>query len=443
MPSYKIQVNLHPKQLEVLNGLKRFSIFRSGRRTGKSYLAAYYLVKFALTHPNSLSWQICLDISTCTELSMPYFDRICPPELIKSKNRQTRTYTLYNGARVVFKTAETADSLRGRGLDLVILEEHAFWKNGSSLWHDVIKAQLIGTGGRALFISSPNGSNWARRLETQALELIAKGSKDWAVFTGNIYDNPSITREEIDAIRESTPEQAFNQEFLGLYEDRIGLVYFQFDRATHRVMAPPLKIRRLINVRGLDWGLNDDTACTWVAALENKKAYIYDEHSQNGLPVAEQARIIKQKTGIDIIRHTAIDQSCYNRDPGMTSVSKRFSEAGIPLVRATKDLDGSISDFKALLANGNILIDNKCQKLMSAMESWNWGSHEPDLLASCRYAIDSLVRMGLLLPPIRTAKVMNFQETIAQRKRDALATAKLLNANKNGQRPMSFRIVNL
>lgn len=435
-----VNVQLSKKQQEVLDGMTRFTIFRAGRRLGKTYLASYALLKYAATHSNSLSWYVCLDISTCVELAIPQFEAICPPELIKSKNRQTRTYTLINGARIVWKTAETYDALRGRGLDFVVLEEAAWWPKGKLLWYDVLRPQLTGNGGRALFISSPNGSNWMRQLEVAATELIAKGSKEWSIFTGSIFDNPRIAPDEIATLRASTPATTWNQEYLGLFEDKIGLVYWDFIRAKHCKLNPPIT-SHLMNIRGLDYGLDDDTACVWIAALDGKKAHVFAEHSCNGLDVPSHARIIKQKTADLHIKYTTIDQSCYNRDASQTSVARRFEAAGIPVTRATKDLDGSLSDVKTLLSNGDITIGANCLKLMDALETWQHGSHEPDILAAFRYAIDSLVRNGLLIPPVRVARQMNLNDVLKEQEELARRAAKAAQ-HQPGNSPQRFKVYN-
>lgn len=408
----RIQGNLYPKQIAILNGLKRFNIVRAGRRMGKTYLATYALLKFAITHPRSLSWFVALDISTCVELAMPEFERICPPELIKSKNKQTRTITLYNDAVISWKTAETADALRGRGVDFLVLEEAAFWKNLQQLWQDVLAPQLMGRGGRALFISSPNGSNYFRRLEAQALENInANPTKtEWAVFHGTIYDAGNITKEEIEQKHSITPDLTWRQEYLAEYVDEIGLVYWEF-KPTQSVVDLNPPHNPMFTIRGLDWGLNDNTACAFIQPFENKTAYIFDEHVQNNLDPALQCRNILSKYQLPV-RYSVLDKSCWNRSPDMTSVAKRFFANGIPVMPATGDLDGSIGDFKGLLAAGHILIHRRCANLIQAIESWQYGSHEPDILAAARYGIDSLVRKGCLMPPIRTHKPKTIQDLL-------------------------------
>lgn len=410
-------------QKKVYRALRRFNLIRAGRRTGKTYLATYALMRYALEHPGSLCWFVALDISTCNELAIPEFERLCPPELIKHKNKQTRTYTLINGSVVSWKTAESADALRGRGVDFVVLEEAAFWKNGLHLWNDVLSPQLMGRGGRALFISSPNGSNWFRRLETEALaDIKAKGeASEWAVVTGTIYENDKISREEIESKRVSVPELTWKQEYLAEYVDQIGQVYWQFKPG---ICKTPLARAGLMTLRSMDWGLDDNTACTWLDVQPGNKVYVFDEHVANNLDIPSHARIIHAKSTNIPIHHTMMDASAWRRESDMSSVAKRFGMAGIPLVQASRDFDGTVSDVMALMADDCVIIHPECKNILRAIEDWQHGSHEPDVLAAMRYGIAELVHMGRLMPRRTAVKQRTFADIIAEKRENAkLATS--------------------
>jgi hypothetical protein len=169
----------------------------------------------------------------------------------------------------------------------------------------------------------------------------------------------------------------------------------------------------------MDWGLADNTACIWVQMLASKKAYVYQEYVANNLDVPTHARIIKQMTGPTVMRASVMDSSAWNRDASMTSPAKRFEREGVGLSPATKDFDGTVSDMKALLSSGSIIIHKSCKNILSAMETWNYGSHEPDCLAALRYAVDSLVKMGQLMPPIPKApKIPTLMEYISEAARN-------------------------
>ena len=434
-----VKVNLFKKQREIITGMRRFNIIRAGRRLGKTFLATYAMFKFAATHPNTVCWYVASDIATCNDHAIPEFLKLCPPELVKSYNKSTRTIVLFNGTMLCWKTAESADALRGRGIDFLVLDECAFWKNGFDLWQDVLSPQLMGRGGRAMFITSPNGSNWFRRLENQIkVEISRNPDMEWAIFHGTIYDAENISREEIEAKRAITPTMTWDQEYLAKYVDQIGLVYWDFNRTLWTTDAPPPN--RMLHVRGADWGLDDNTAFVWISQLANKKAYVFDNYVANNLDPASHAKVVMARWPEFTIRHTALDKSCWNRDAGMTSVAKRFNAAGIPLIPGTGDLDGSISDCKALLANGDIIIDNRCKQLLEAMENWNYGSHEPDVLAAFRYGIDSLVRMGGLLPPVQVKKTMNFTDLLKQDQECARRAAAVEASRRSRQHGLVMRV---
>ena len=436
-----IKVNLFKKQREIIAGMRRFNIVRAGRRLGKTFLATYAMLKFAITHGNSVCWYVASDIATCTDHAIPEFLRLCPPELIRSHNKQTRTIVLFNGAQLCWKTAESADALRGRGIDFLILDECAFWKNGFDLWQDVLSPQLMGRGGRCMFITSPNGSNWFRRLETQMTEAIQNGTtKEWAIFHGTIFDAENITKEEIESKRAVTPQLTWDQEYMAVYVDQIGLVYWEYRPLFNTVKAPPFPIEKLIySVRGLDWGMDDNTAATWINSYPNGIAYVADEYVANNLDAATQAQRIVRHNPMPI-KFSVLDSSCWSRDPAGSSVAKRFAANGLAAMQATREFDSSVSDVKGLIAAGKILVSDHCVNLLRALEAWQHGSHEPDILAAFRYGIAALIKQGKLMPPIRTAAPTNILDYIKQREKDALESQRALAAIQR-HRPQAGKLV--
>ena len=66
------------------------------------------------------------------------------------------------GGEVRVRSADNPNSLRGEGLDLVILDECAFMKEET--WGEVLRPSLSDRQGSAMFISTPKGRNWFWRL---------------------------------------------------------------------------------------------------------------------------------------------------------------------------------------------------------------------------------------------------------------------------------------
>ena len=404
----EIKISLSDKQKDVLTNIKRFNLWRAGRRSGKTYAAEYWFAKRALTKPNSVNWYVAQDTALCKELNVPLFEHIVPHELIIEYSKSDKCFTLFNGAKCYFKSANSSDSLRGRGLDTLVVEEGAFWRNGGDVFHNTLRPQLADRLGHCLVISSPPskmapiGAEWFRRLEQSYKEELANGSTDYATFHSNIWSNPFVDEAEKQNLKRTTDPDTWEIEYEGNYCDKVGQVYWEFDPLTRKFSVPATE-SVLMRIRGLDFGISDNTACSWVNLLSDNRVYVSDVYSANNLDVPTHAREINRLTTVPV-QWTVLDSACWARDATLTSVAKRFGNEGINCTPGTKDLDGSISDMKLLMANGKLIIDPKFTVLLQSIDSWQHGQHEPDILAATRYAIDALIRTGKLMRPVSTAK---------------------------------------
>jgi hypothetical protein len=369
-----------------------------------------------------------------------------PEGSIANYSKSERCFTLFNGTKVYFKTANSSDSLRGRKVHFLICEEPTYWQNGGDIFHNILRPQLADTGGTCIIIftpptkKAPKGAEWVRRLEGIWAEEIKNGNPDYALFHNNVWDSPFIQDEEKKNLERQTDPETWSCEWLANYNDKQGTVYWEFDPLAKKITLDSAQ-NILMRVRGLDWGLDDNTGCAWIALLPNNKIHIYDEHVENNLDVPEQANRIKAKTR-DAIAWTCLDSSCWNRLPGVESVAKRFFAAGIPVMPGTKDLDGSVSDMKVMFSEGNITIDPKCVHILQAIQDWQWGQHEPDVLAGLRYGVNALVRSGKVMPPMRTVKPNMNQIDQRDEMERRMRNLNSIMANKR-KGEQSFKIVNM
>lgn len=398
---------LTPKQREVLNCPSRFVLWRAGRRGAKSLFAIYRQGKFAVKNPKTVNWYVAQDTSLLEDEIIPKAHTIFA-EVIQDYSKSKKCITFVNGSKWFFKSANSNNSLRGRGLHSLVCEEAVFWQNGFSTYHETLRPQLADFKGWCLIISSPpskrcpRGAEWFRRLENLYLDEIKSGNKEFAVFKSTIYDNPNIEQIEIENIKKTTDADTWQVEYLAEYNDKIGQVYWEFDPLTHKRgidATEPV----LARIRGMDFGIADNTACAWISLLTGNRIYVDNEYVANNLDVPSHAVQIKSKTQFQP-QYTVLDSACWARDASLTSVAKRFAMEGIACTQGTKDLDGSVSDLKRLFAAGLIIVNPACKNLLQAIQEWQHGSHEPDILAATRYGIDALIRSGKLLPPIRLAK---------------------------------------
>ena len=68
-------------------------------------------------------------------------------------------------------------------------------------------------------------------------------------------------------------------------------------------------------------------------------------------------------------------------------MAQSFAELGLtPLCRSTGSVEYGQNIVKRMLCAGQLVISTRCQKTINAMQEWEYGSHEPDILAALRYA---------------------------------------------------------
>lgn len=122
------------------------------------------------------------------------------------KSENERRITLPGGGSVTVKSADNPDSLRGVGLDGVVMDEAAFMR--AEAWAEGIRPALADQRGWALFLTTPCGMNWL-----YDVWRAAETAPGWARWQRPTSDNPKIDPEELAAARAELGAYAFGQEF--------------------------------------------------------------------------------------------------------------------------------------------------------------------------------------------------------------------------------------
>ena len=171
-----------------------------------------------------------------------------------------KTIELSNGGTISIRSADKPDSLRGEGLDLVVMDECAFVKEDA--WTEALRPALADRLGNAIFIGTPKGRNWFWRL----WQLGQQNSQDYQSWRFTTYDNPYIQPSEIDAAKGTLPERVFLQEFMAEFVEDSGSVFRGvMDCATSTELEQPIAGHSYII--GVDWGKSNDF--TVISVIDN------------------------------------------------------------------------------------------------------------------------------------------------------------------------------
>ncbi len=151
----------HEKQREILQNMQQFTVVVGARRLGKTLIAAYLVMK-ELFLPNRSIWIVAPTHDLASRV-WEYLDKWVNDHFqgVFIVNRHEKIIeNKMTGSKVWAKTAESRNSLRGKGLDLVILDEAALLPQ--EVWFGNLGPNLMDKGehARAFFISNPFGFNW-------------------------------------------------------------------------------------------------------------------------------------------------------------------------------------------------------------------------------------------------------------------------------------------
>lgn len=210
--SADLNVELLPWQQQVFESKSRFKVIAAGRRTGKSRLAAWMLILYALQAKKGHVFYVAPTQGQARDIMWQTLLELGHP-VIKSSHINNLQITLINGATISLKGADRPETMRGVSLKFLVMDEYADMK--PEVWEQILRPALADQKGDAMFIGTPMGRNHFYELYNYAALEDDPTYEAWH-FTS--YDNPLLDPEEIDVAKNSMSSYAFRQEFMASFE---------------------------------------------------------------------------------------------------------------------------------------------------------------------------------------------------------------------------------
>jgi len=194
-------------QSQIFLDPSRFRVIVAGRRFGKTHLATVELMRAALSGKSKNCWYVAPTYKMAKEIAWDMLGQMIPSGYIDKKNETNLTINLLNGSTISLKGGENPDSLRGRALDFVIMDEFADMK--PTAWTEVLRPSISDREGSAMWIGTPKGRNHFYDLWTRGVD----GAADWHSFQFTTLDGGNVSAEEIEAAKRDLDERTFSQEY--------------------------------------------------------------------------------------------------------------------------------------------------------------------------------------------------------------------------------------
>src|SRR5580700_2521651 len=220
----RVKVTLKRPQWKVFCSPGRFRVLAAGRRFGKTYLALTELCR-AAWGTNRLAWYVAPTYRQAKRIAWKPLKQMTKEYWTSKPNETDLSIELIGGGTIALRGADNYDSLRGDGLDFVVLDEYA--SMAPEAWSEVLRPALSDRLGRALFIGTPKGFNHFHDLYQNA-----QAQAQWQAFRYTTAEGGNVPAEEIESASSELDERTYRQEFQASFENLShGVVYYAFSRS--------------------------------------------------------------------------------------------------------------------------------------------------------------------------------------------------------------------
>lgn len=413
-PRDKFRLTLHCGQREVFSDDHRFKVVVAGRRWGKTQLSKISMIKAAARKSRQLIWYVAPTYGMARSILWDELKDGIPAKWIAKINETRMTIRLHNGSRIELKGADKPDTLRGVGLDLVIIDEAQ--DIDPDTWYKVLYPTLTSTRGRGIIIGTPKAYNWlydvymlGQRGETYFDKKGRRRRNSYRSWQFPTIMSPFVPKSEIEAARQNLDEKSFRQEFEASFETMSGRVYYAFDRKTHTGIYPfnprlPIWIGQDFNI--------DPMSSVVMQPQENGEVWIVDEvilHGSNTQETADELsrRYFRNMGSITMFPDPAGKNRGHARGESDLDILREAGFKRIKYRRKHPPVADRVNAVNRMFKAGDgvvrLRVNSSCTRTIDAFEQtiYKPGSREVDKSAGLEHPADAVGYCIDLQYPVR------------------------------------------
>lgn len=391
-------MSLSVAQQSIVDNKCRFKVVIAGRRFGKTHLAIRQLCFYGRI-PDQEIWYVAPTYKQAKMITWRKLKKkLLDLRWIKKTNESELSILLKNGTTLSLKGADNYDSLRGIGLDYLILDEFA--DIDPEAWFETLRPTLSDRQGEALFIGTPKGMNWAKDL----WDMGETYPNEWAAFQFTTLEGGNVPDSEIEAARRELDEKTFRQEYEATFETFSGRIFYAFDRTKN--VRPWSLDNQLPHELQLGIDFNVDPICAVVFAKVGNILHVIDEIKIYGSNTDELAQeILNRYPNNGIVCYPDPAGSQRKTSAGGRTDHTILRNAGFRVIaphghNAVRDGINAVNS-KLCSSNGiiSLYIDPKCKYVIECLEKQTYkeGTSIPDkdsgfdhMNDALRYCVDAL-----------------------------------------------------
>ena len=391
---------LSKAQQTIVDDQSRFRVVIAGRRFGKTHLAIRELCWHA-REPGKDVWYVSPSYRQSKNIVWKKLKhRLQDLRWADKINETELSINLKNGSTISLKGADNHDSLRGVGLDFIVLDEFA--DIDPDAWFETLRPTLSDKQGRAMFIGTPKGMNWAYEL----YQMPNVDPNTWSSYQYTTIDGGNVPVEEIEQARRDLDERTFRQEYMGTFETFAGRIYYSFDRKNN-VKDIDIADRSVLYV-GMDFNIDPMTAV--IAQRSGDTLYVIDEirmFSSNTAEIVDEIKSRYPRSKVLVYPDPA--GSARKSSAGGTTDHTILANGGFavkaprshtPVRDRINAVNSRLCDAKGIR---HLFIHPKCKYTIEGLErhTYKEGTSQPDKDSGYDHMMDALGYMVDYMFPVR------------------------------------------
>lgn len=347
-PAINITYRPLPKQARFLNSNAHFSAFVAGIGSGKTITGVHRGIRAAfgqigtqiITTPNT--GMVCAPTYDMINLIVvPEYYRVLGGTrkeggLIENDgyNKSEKVMTLVNGSKIVFRSTDNPERLRGPNLAWVHLDEAALMSE--DVWKIVFgRIRANGQFGYIWLTSTPAGRNWIWQ------KWVQNRRDSYQLIQMHTFENIFLHPDFLLELAEEYSGDYAKQELGGAFVAFKGLIYPEFNPDLHTFSEIDLN-RYAYSVAGVDWGFASPGVILVAGIDSDGRVDILHEEYVKRRAIDDWASVAYQL-------HQTYNIQTFYCDPSKPDYISKFAEKGCNAVAADNTVESGIQDVRRLI----------------------------------------------------------------------------------------------
>lgn len=376
----RLPYELLPWQLEVKTDQHRFRPIAAGRRSGKTHIACDLLIEAALTYAKGLPcWYVAPTYGMAKDIAWgilkDFTDDMRRARMVTRYYDSELRIEFWNGSSIHLKGADNQDSLRGRGLGALVLDEVALMHR--DVWQKVLYPATSDYKAPVVFIGTPKGYNHFHDL----CEMEKAQPELWKTFRIKTADAGTLPPEEIATAQATLDEQSFRQEYEASFELFSGQIY-HWETLPMPVEGEDWKWDETIY--GLDFGYTVNPAACIRIARRGEEFWVQE--------VVYKTKLTNRELGDEMLK-AGVSGVVYADSAEPKSIQE-LRQAGLRVIPAAKGQD-SVRAGIDFLKSKKIHIARGSENIVREHRAYQWktdrgGADIPEPLKENDHAMDAV-----------------------------------------------------